>query len=115
MIAARCYRTLDRPITVFGLEIEDLVLVIVAGGALLFAAGPFLGIGAALALFAAMHRLKAGRPPAYVYERLYRFGIVERCPFLAVPHLVPLRRRYSPVTSDDEEEHPIENSYWRVR
>jgi hypothetical protein len=108
MHKARCYRTLDRPITVFGLEIEDLLLLLAVSGALLFAAGPFVGVGAAFGGYALLRRFKSGRPPGYVYERLYRFGIVEALPFLAVPHLVPIRSRYSAVADDR-----LEKFYWR--
>ena len=108
MHVARCYRTLDRPITVFGLEIEDLLLVILLAGFALFAAGPFVGIGLALGLLALLRRFKAGRPPGYVFERLYRRGFT-----FAVPHLAPLLPRFTAVTSDDEEGHSIEARYWR--
>jgi hypothetical protein len=111
MYQARCYRTLDRPITVFGLEIEDLLAIILLAGGALFVAGPFVAILSAFGLYAIAVKFKAGRPPGYIYERLYRRGLTRG--LLSAPHLVPLQTRYSAVTSDDEEGHPFERLYWR--
>jgi hypothetical protein len=76
-----CPRTLDRPIMIFGLEPEDLVLVGLAAGTILFTidAVPAVLVGALL--WAGLSRLKAGKPPGYVYECLYRLGVLHRVPF----------------------------------
>jgi hypothetical protein len=115
MYSARCYRTLDRPITVFGLEIEDLLAVILVSGGLLFAAGPFAGIGGGFLLYVALCRLKAGKPPGHLFERLYRARLIERLPFLGAPHLAPLKRRFSAVTCDEEAEDPAGARYWGTK
>lgn len=115
MYQARCYRTLDRPITIFGLEIEDLLALVLGAGLLLFLAGPFLALGLAGFLYVLAHRYKAGKPPGYLYERLFRNGIVFVVRILLVPRLVRIRRHYSALTSDDEAGHPIERMYWEGR
>jgi hypothetical protein len=105
---------LDRPITIFGLEIEDLIGLVLAAGLLLFVAGPFLSLGLTGFLYVLAHRFKTGRPPGYLYERLYRRGFFG-LRFLAVPHLVKLQRHYSAVATDEEAGHPIERIFWERR
>lgn len=114
MVAKRCYRTLDKPITVFGLEMEDLLGLVAAAGAVLFLVGPLPGVAAGLAGWAGLRALKAGKPPGYVAELLYRKGLFNLVPLLAPVHLLPYRARirFSPVRGGDDPENPIEKTYW---
>ena len=87
-----CPRTLDRPIVVFGLEPEELVLVGLASGAVMFLIDPVPAVLVGAALWLGLSRIKAGKPPGHVYELLYRSGLLRIGPsFLKVPHLVPRR------------------------
>jgi hypothetical protein len=84
-----CPRTLDRPIVIFGLEPEDLVMVGLISGLILFAIDAIPAVLTGAALWVALSRVKAGRPPGYVYELFYRSGLLRWAPpFLKVPHLV---------------------------
>ena len=114
MYRKACARTLDRPILIFGLEPEDLVLVGCLSGAILFAWDAFPAIGAGALLWIGLARVKAGRPPGYLFSLLYRTGILRFLP-LQVPHLVrpPLpgarrRIRLSAFPGNDE----YAKSYW---
>jgi hypothetical protein len=87
-----CPSTLDRPIVVFGLEPEELVLVGLVGGAILFLVDPLPAVVAGGALWAGLSRVKAGKPPGYLTELLYRSGLLGWAPgFLRVPQLLPRR------------------------
>jgi hypothetical protein len=110
MYAKRCYRTLDKPITVFGLEIEDLCGVVLAAGALLFLTRPILGIGGGLAAWAGLRALKAGKPPGYVFEQAYRAGLLRFVPLPAPRRLLPraARARWSAVGADAT----LERRFW---
>ena len=85
-----CPRTLDRPIMIFGLEPEDLVLVGLVSGAILFAVDAIPAVLAGALLWVGLSRIKAGKPPGHVYELLYRSGLLRWSPsFMKVPHLIP--------------------------
>ena len=85
-----CPRTLDRPITVFGLEPEELVAVGLVAGALLFLWDAVPAVLAGAVLWLGLSRIKAGRPPGHLFELLYRAGLLRRAPeWLRAPHLVP--------------------------
>lgn len=87
-----CPRTLDRPIVVFGLEPEELVLVGLIAGAVMFLIDPVPAVVAGGVLWLGLSRIKAGKPPGHLYELLYRSGLLRRGPgFLKVPHLIPRR------------------------
>lgn len=85
-----CPRTLDRPIVIFGLEPEELVLVGLVSGAVLFLVDAVPAVLGGAALWAGLSRLKAGRPPGHLYELFHRSGLLRWAPsFLKVPHLLP--------------------------
>ncbi len=85
-----CPRTLDRPILVFGLEPEDLVLIGFIAGGLLFVADPLLAVGTGFALWIGLLKLKAGKPPGYLFTLAYRIGLVRLLPpSMRPPHLLP--------------------------
>src|SRR5262245_28876947 len=71
-----CPRTLDRPILIFGLEPEDLVAVGLVGGGLLFVVDPLIAVGAGFGLWILLLKLKAGRPPGYLFYLAYRCGLL---------------------------------------
>lgn len=112
-----CARTLDRPILIFGLEPEDLILVGAVSGAILFFWDAFPAIGAGALLWIGLSRVKAGRPAGYLFTLLFRSGVYRFLPF-SVPHLVrpPLpgarrRIRLSAFPGNDE----LAKSYWTGR
>jgi len=84
-----CPRTLDRPILIFGLEPEDLVAVGLIGGGLLFVTDPLIAVGAAFALWISLLKLKAGRPPGYLFELAYKAGALRVLPRSLRPHILP--------------------------
>ncbi len=84
-----CPRTLDRPIVIFGLEPEDLVMVGLVSGVILFVIDAIPAVLAGALLWGGRSRIKAGKPPGYVYELMYRSGLLRWAPsFLKVPHLL---------------------------
>lgn len=84
-----CPRTLDRPIMIFGLEPEDLVMVGLVSGVILFTIDAVPAVLTGAVLWIGLSRVKAGKPPGHVYELLYRSGLLRWAPsFLKVPHLI---------------------------
>jgi type IV secretory pathway TrbD component len=101
-----CAKTLDRPIVVFGLEPEELVLVGLVAGAILFLVDPVPAVGAGGALWLGLSRVKAGKPPGHLFELLHRSGLLRWAPdFFRAPQLLrPGRRTLDafPGGNDDE-------------
>ena len=90
-----CPRTLDRPIMIFGLEPEDLVMVGLVSGLILFAIDAIPAVLAGAILWIGLSRVKAGKPPGYVVELFYRSGLLRWAPsFLRVPQLLRRNLRY---------------------
>jgi type IV conjugative transfer system protein TraL len=84
-----CPRTLDRPIVIFGLEPEDLVMVGLISGVILFVIDAIPAVITGAVLWLGLSRVKAGKPPGYLYELFYRSGMLRWAPsFLRVPHLL---------------------------
>ena len=84
-----CPRTLDRPIMIFGLEPEDLVLVGLIAGIILFVVDAIPAVVTGAGLWVGLPRIKAGKPPGYVFELMYRSGLLRWVPaFLKAPHLL---------------------------
>src|SRR5262245_8215532 len=109
-----CPRTLDRPIVLFGLEPEELVAVGLVAGVVRFVIDPVPAVVVGAVLWVGLARLKAGRPPGYLYELAYRSGMLHRTPeFLRVPHLIPRRVQYlDPFSGVDDE---AARQYWGDR
>lgn len=106
-----CPRTLDRPIVIFGLEPEELVLVGVVSGALLFLVDAVPAVGTGAALWIGLGRLKAGKPPGHLYELAYRAGILRWLPdFLRVPHLLPPGTRHLDAFPGGDDD--FADAYW---
>ncbi len=110
-----CARTLDRPIVVFGLEPEDLVIVGLVAIGLLFVADGFVGVGAGLGLWIALVRLKAGKPPGCLVELAHRVGVLDRLPASwRPPHVVPRHvTELSPFCG--EEDDALAAAWWSAR
>jgi type IV secretory pathway TrbD component len=89
-----CARTLDRPIVVFGLEPEELVLVGLAAGAILFLVDAVPAVLVGGGLWLGLARIKAGKPPGHLFELAYRSGLAAwGGALLRVPHVLPRRIR----------------------
>jgi hypothetical protein len=78
----KCPRTLDKPILLLGLELEDLGLLALAGGGggLLF--GPVIPGIAAIVGWVMLVRFKRDKPQGYLLHYLYAKG-------LELPGLLP--------------------------
>lgn len=107
-----CLRTLDRPILIFGLEPEDMIVTLAIAAILMFVADPIVGVIAGVVLWVALKKVKGGKSPGFLYALLYRCGILSITPsILRVPHLVrapgpgPVRHvRLSGICGDADEE-----------
>jgi len=109
-----CPRTLDRPIMIFGLEPEDLVLVGLIAGIILFVIDAVPAVMTGAALWIGLSRLKAGKPPGHVYELLYRSGLLRWAPsFLKVPHLI--RRGVARLDAFPGGDDDVIAEYWSDR
>ena len=109
-----CPRTLDRPIVIFGLEPEDLVMVGLVSGAILFAIDAIPAVLTGAVLWIGLSRVKAGKPPGYVYELLYRSGLLRWAPsFLKVPHLI--RRGVNHLDAFPGGDDEVVAEYWSDR
>ena len=74
---------------IFGLEPEDLVMVGLISGVILFVIDAIPAVITGAVLWLGLSRVKAGKPPGYLYELFYRSGVLRRAPsFLRVPHLL---------------------------
>ena len=78
----KCPRTLDKPILLFGLELEDVALLslVVGIGSLLF--GPMVPGAAAITGWIVLLRFKRDKPSGYVLHWLYAQGF-------QLPGLIP--------------------------
>ncbi|MHC4605742.1 MAG: type IV conjugative transfer system protein TraL [Planctomycetota bacterium] len=116
--ARPCARTLDRPITILGMEPEELVLIGLAAGAVMFLVDPVPAVVLGVGLAFLLNRVKAGKPDGYLYYLVYRSGAVRYLPgALRAPHLVlPPRpgavRRVRLSAFPGEEEEDVERFYW---
>lgn len=109
-----CPRTLDRPIMIFGLEPEDLVMVGLVAGIILFTVDAIPAVLTGAAIWIGLSRVKAGRPSGYVYELLYRSGLLRWAPsFFKVPHLI--RRDVKHLDAFPGGEHDAVAEYWADR
>src|SRR5262245_41428417 len=109
-----CPRTLDRPIVIFGLEPEDLVLVGLVSGVILFAIDAIPAVLAGAVLWIGLSRVKAGKPPGYVYELFYRSGFLRWAPsFFKVPHLIRRGRCHLDAFPGGDDDVVVE--YWSDR
>ncbi len=95
-----CPTELDKPVLVFGFEVEDLGAicgVMIMTGMFLFEGfAPVLIVTLAFALF--LKRLKKGKAPGVLLHMAHRWDIVR------MPGVLPVREvGYSPVAGEGEE------------
>lgn len=117
-----CFRGLDRPFTIFGLEPTDVSMAVLVGMFGMFVQ-PVLGVLAALAVAGALRALKRGKPPGYLYALAYRAGLVALLPSAFVPpHQVrpplPWKRRLvrlSGVGGEGDQKHELVRFYHQGR
>ena len=107
-----CPRTLDRPIVLFGLEPDELVLVGLLSGAVLFLVDAVPAVIVGAVVWIGLSRIKAGKPPGHVFELLYRGGLMRWLPFLRVPHLLPREVRVLDAFEGGDDD---ERDYWGDR
>ena len=82
----QCPKTLDKPILLFGLELEDLgILLFLGGGGGLFL-GPIIPGIAAIFGWIGLVQFKRDKPSGYILHRLYEYG-------LQLPGLLPPLRK----------------------
>ncbi len=64
-------------------------------GAILFVVDAVPAVAAGVALWLGLSRVKAGRPPGYLYELFHRSGLLRWAPgFLRAPHLLRAGARH---------------------
>lgn len=114
----RCARTLDVPLTFFGLETADLIALMVLGGFLAFAVGSGTAVAVSGGAWFLLSRIKRGKPPGHLVGLLYRWRILAWIP-VGPPHLVrPAwdregRLHFSAVTGEVDRTSAHARFYWR--
>lgn len=108
-----CARTLDRPIVLFGLEPDELVLVGLLSGAVMFLVDAVPAVVVGGVVWIGLSRIKAGKPPGHVFELLYRGGLLRWLPFLRAPNLV--RREVRVLEAFEGDDRDAEREYWGER
>lgn len=84
-----CPRTLDRPIVIFGLEPEELVLIGLVSGVILFVVDAVPAVLSGAVFWIGLSRIKAGKPPGHIFELAYRAGLLRWIPgSFRAPHLI---------------------------
>ena len=86
----------------------------------LFVTDPLLAVGAGFALWIALLRLKAGRPPGHLFYLAYRHGLLQALPrSLRPPHLLPppstregRKLRLSPFSGEDDDDDAVIRDWW---
>ncbi len=79
----RCSKTLDKPILLLGLDVEELVLLFFVSGLGGLLMHPFVSGAGIAAGWGAILRLKKNKPQGYVLHWLYSHGL--RLPGLISP------------------------------
>ncbi len=87
-----CPRTLDKPVLLFGLEVEDVACVFTIIGLGCLFVGPWIPGCVGIALWILMIRFKKDKPAGYVLHWLYNFGM--KLPGLIEPPKI--RKSYTP-------------------
>lgn len=112
-----CYRTLDKPVLILGVEPEDLVAVSVLAMAAWGLLGSLAGLIAWVAAYFALRRAKRGKPPGFLFALAYRHGFFRLSP--PAPHLIRAPRfgrgvvRLSAVPGGRDGEDPLVKYYRR--
>ena len=82
MLNRKCPRTLDKPILLFGLELEDMAILSLATGVGCLLIGPMVPGIMAMAGWIVLLRFKRNKPSGYVLHWLYAQGF-------QLPGLIP--------------------------
>lgn len=82
----KCFRTIDKPQIIVGLEIEDISLIVVGVGigSLLFE--PYIPGILGICSWFVLTKFKQGKPAGYMLHRIYLLGF-------SFPGLIPLPGR----------------------
>ena len=94
-----CPRNLDKPITLLGLELEDLAIVLALTGIIRALSNIFFAIAIALVGGIILKRTKRGKPKAHIQHLGYKIGV-------NIPGFLPPIRRvriYSPWQQEKKE------------
>lgn len=75
MYSHKCYRSLDKPITICGMEAEDIVIIVLISGVIYFILSGIVAVGCGLLLSYALKSVKSGRPRGYLFYLLYSAGV----------------------------------------
>ena len=78
----KCPRTLDKPLLLFGLEVEDIGLLSLVGGLGSILFGPIIPGLCAIAGWIFLMQFKKGKPSGYLLHWLYSKGV-------GIPGLLP--------------------------
>jgi len=90
-----CPTVLDEPVTLYGIEFDDLCVVLVAGFALSLVIDILVALGVMLGCGIALRVLKRGRPPGALLHALHDLALVP------LPGIVPPRgQTYTPWGDD---------------
>jgi len=88
---ATCPTVLDEPVTLYGIEFDDLCVLLVAGFVLSLVIDILLALGVMLGSGIAIRFLKRGRPPGALLHALHDLALI------ALPGVLsPRGQTYSP-------------------
>jgi len=121
--------TIDKDLTFFGLEPEDIVVVVIISFVIMFLVDPISSIVFGFGAVFFLRKLKEGKPPGHMFYLLYKTGILPLMPsFFSQPHMVrpPTLAenllstdkivRFSCIGDEDEDpKNPYEEFYWSGR
>ncbi len=71
----KCPRTLDKPLLLFGLEVEDIGLLALVGGVGSILFGPIVPGTCSMAGWVVLMHFKKGKPAGYLFHWLYSQGV----------------------------------------
>jgi len=71
----KCPRTLDKPLLLFGLEVEDIGLLSLVGGVGSILFGPIIPGTLSIAGWIVLMKFKKGKPAGYLLHWLYSKGM----------------------------------------
>lgn len=70
----KCPKTIDRPILIFGLEVEDIAILAALSGAIMLFFDTFYGGMVFLVGWVGVKVIKRGKPQGYLTHMLYKYG-----------------------------------------
>ncbi len=92
MYQRNCPKTIDKPITILGMEMEDLAVLVIGIGIMQIVVGGPIALVLGLTAMIILKRIKRGRPRGYLLHLLYHKGMSYQ------KTLPPMKkvRRYTP-------------------